>query len=135
MYIKKIVVSNKVSFGKKGLKYFIGCKDDKKTKPLCIFIPKMNAYRRDLDETKHMSFLVKDDELLEKYNGIWEKVSQSIREELDSEPVYNEKYLKTKIKSYQGKININFHYNEIPKESSQCIFLTVIMTDSVFRTD
>ena len=30
MYIEKIVVSNKVSFGKKGLKYFIGCKDDKK---------------------------------------------------------------------------------------------------------
>ena len=95
----------------------------------------MNAYRRDLDQTKHMSFLVKDDKLLEKYNGIWEKVSQSIREELDSEPVYNEKYLKTKIKSYQEKININFHYNEIPKESSQCIVLTVIMTDSVFRTD
>ena len=30
--------------------------------------------RRDLDETKHMPFLIKDDELLEKYNDIWEKV-------------------------------------------------------------
>ena len=30
-----------------------------------------------------MSFLIKDDELLEKYNKIWDKVSN------DSEPVYN----------------------------------------------
>ena len=54
--INKIVVSNKVSFGKKGFKYFIGYKDAK-IRPLCIFLPKMSAYRRDSDETKYMSFL------------------------------------------------------------------------------
>ena len=46
-----------------------------------------------------MSFLIKDDELLEKYDEIWEKVKTSIKKEFDSEPVYNEKYLKAKIKS------------------------------------
>ena len=46
--INKIVVPNKVSFGKKGFKYFIGYKDTKKIKPLCIFLPKMSAYRKDL---------------------------------------------------------------------------------------
>ena len=46
-----------------------------------------------------MSFLIKDDELLEKYNGIWEKIKNSIKKEFDSEPLYNEKYLKAKIKS------------------------------------
>ena len=35
----KIVVSNKVSFGKKGFKCFIGYKDAKKNRPLCIFLP------------------------------------------------------------------------------------------------
>ena len=30
----------------------------------------MSAYGRDVDETNYMSFLVKNDELLEKYNGI-----------------------------------------------------------------
>ena len=35
-----------------------------------MFLPKMSAYRRDLDESKYMSFLIKDDELLEKYNEI-----------------------------------------------------------------
>ena len=63
--INKIVVCNKVSFGKKGFKYFIGQKDDKKIRHLCIFLPKYSAYRREFDQTKDISFLVKDDGLLE----------------------------------------------------------------------
>ena len=129
----KIVVSNKVSFGKKGFKYFIGYKEAKKFRPLCIFLPKMSAYRTDFDETKYMSFLIKDDELLETYNEIWEKVKNSIKKEFDSKPVYNERYLKVKIKSYNGKINTNFHNNKIPTEASQFICLSVILIDSAFR--
>ena len=37
--INKIVVSNKVSFGHKDFKYFIGYKDANKIRPLCIFLP------------------------------------------------------------------------------------------------
>ena len=81
-----------------------------------------------------MSFLIKNDELLEKYNKIWEKVKNGIKKEFDSEPVYKEKYLKAKIKSYNGKINTNFHNNKITKEGSQFIGLSVILIDSVFRT-
>ena len=58
----------------------------------------MIAYRRDFDETKCMSFLIKDDKLLEKYNAIWEKVNNCIKKEFDSKPVYKGKYLKAKIK-------------------------------------
>ena len=83
-------------------------------------------------ETKYRSFLINNDELLEKYNDIWEK--NSIKEELDSEPVYNEQYLTVKIKSYNGKLNTNFHNNKIPKEGSKFICLSVILVDSVFRT-
>ena len=50
-----------------------------------------------------MSFLIKDDELLEKYNDIWEKVKNSLKKDFGSEVVYNEKYLKAKTKSYNGK--------------------------------
>ena len=74
-----------------------------KIRPLSAFLPKISTYTRDFDETKYMSFLIKDDELLKKYNEIWEKVKNSIKKEFDSEPVYNEKYLKAKIKSYNGK--------------------------------
>ena len=65
--INKTVVSNKFSFGKKGFKYFIGHKDVE-IRPLCIFLPKMDVYRRDFGEIKYMPFSTKDDELLEKYN-------------------------------------------------------------------
>ena len=52
-----------------------------------------------------MSFLIENEELLEKHNNIWDKVSNTIKKGFDSEPVWNETYLTTKIKSYEGKIN------------------------------
>ena len=94
----------------------------------------MSAYRKAFDETKYMSFLIKDDKLLETYNEIWEKLKNVIKKEFDCEPVYNEKYLKAKIKSYNGKINTSFCNNKIPKEGSQIICLSVILIDSVFRS-
>ena len=86
----------------------------------------MSAYRKDFDETKYISFLTKDDELLKKYNEILEKVENSRKKEFDKEPVYN---LKAKVKSYNGKISTNFHNNKI---HSQFICLSVILIDSVF---
>ena len=51
-----------------------------------------------------MYFLIEDDELLEKYNTIWDKVSADIKKEFDTEPVCNKKVLKTKLKSHSGKV-------------------------------
>ena len=93
----------------------------------------MSAYRRDFDETKYMSLLIKDDDLLEKYNEIWEKVKNSIKKKFDSELVYSEKYLEYKIKSYNGKINKNFYNNKILKEGPQFTYSSVILIYSVFR--
>ena len=42
--------------------------------------------------------------MLEKYNEIWDKDSNAIKKGFNSKSVYNENYLRTKIKSYQGKI-------------------------------
>ena len=61
---------------KKGFKYFIDYKYAKKIRPLCIFLPKMSAYRKEFDETKDMPSLTKDNELLGKCNEIWEKSQQ-----------------------------------------------------------
>ena len=58
---------------------------------------------------------MKDNELLEKYNEIWDEVSKVIKKGFDSKSVYNNKYLKTKIISYEGKINTIFHNNKMPK--------------------
>ena len=119
---------------KKGFKYFIGNRDAKKIKPFHIFLPKISANKKDFNEAKYASFLIKDDESSEKYHEIWEKVKISLKNEFDSEPIYNEKYLKAKVKSYNGKINANVQNNNISREGSKFICLSVLLIDSVFRT-
>ena len=61
----------------------------------------MSGYEREFDETKFMSFLIKDGEFLE-------KVSNNIKKEFDSEPVCNEKYIKTKINLIMEKSTKTF---------------------------
>ena len=51
-----------------------------------------------------MYFVIEDDDLLEKYNTNWDKVSAGIKKELDSEPVYNKFYLKTKLISHGNEV-------------------------------
>ena len=78
--IKKVLISNKVPFGEKNYKYFI-CYlyDDHKVKPLHIMLPKTSAYVKSYDgQTKWMYFFIEDDDLLEKYNTILDKVSADL---------------------------------------------------------
>ena len=93
-----------------------------KNRPLCIFLPKRSAHRGDFDKTKYISFLIKNDELLQKYNWIWEIIKNSLKKEFYSPPVYNEKYLKAKINSYNWKINTNTHNNKNTKRRFSIYF-------------
>ena len=88
----------------------------KRIRSLCVIVPKMSVWRRDFAETKYLSLCIKDNEMLEKHNEIWETVINSRKKYFESKLVYNEKYLKTKIKPYKGKINTNFHNNKISKK-------------------
>ena len=55
--------------GKKTLNILLATKMIK-NRPLCLLLPKLSANRRNFDETKCMAFLIKDDEMLEKYNDV-----------------------------------------------------------------
>ena len=71
--IEKVLAFNKTSFGeKKNYKYFIVyLHNGNKVKPLNIILPKTSTYVKSYDgETKWMYFLIKDDDLIEKYNTI-----------------------------------------------------------------
>ena len=87
------------------------------------------------DETKYMSFLMKDKELVARNNEIWEIVTNSIKKEFNSEPGYNEKYLKAKMKSCNGILIKFFTGIKYQKKDSQVTYLSVILIESVFRTD
>ena len=54
--INKIVVSHKVSFGKKCFTNFFDYKDAKKFRPFFVFLPKVIESRRYIYETKIMYF-------------------------------------------------------------------------------
>ena len=111
-------MSNRFSFGKTDFKYFIGYKDGKNVRPLCIMLSKISAYRRDFDETQYMSFLIRTNKLLDKYSEIWDKFSKVIKKGFDIDLIYNHKYLKTEIKFYEGKVSTNFHDDKVPEEDS-----------------
>ena len=50
-------------------------------------LPKTSMYVKSYDDqTKWMYFLIEDDDLLKKYNNIWDKVSPNIKIEFDSKP-------------------------------------------------
>ena len=84
-----------------------------------------------------MSSKANDNKLLKKCNKIWEKVNSLMNIKFDSEPVYddNHKYIKTKIKSYGGRINTNFQGRKIPKENTSYKCLSLIMLDSVIKVN
>ena len=72
----------------------------------------MNAHAKYFDKnSKYMNHLVKDEKILKKYLKIWSKIKRLIKKGLNSEPVYNDKNIKTKIKiinimKYQQIMNI-----------------------------
>ena len=85
-------------------------------------------------QIKWMYFLIEDDGLLEKYNTIWDKVSADIKKEFDSEPVYNQEFLKIKIKSDGDEVT-DFYEKEVLTVDSNHTFLAVISLDSALKKD
>ena len=47
---------------------------------------------------KNMSFMVKDDNVLDKYNKIWDKIKEKANPKFHSIPVYDETYIKAKVR-------------------------------------
>ena len=81
-----------------------------------------------------MYSLTGDDDLLEKYNTVWDKVSVDIKKEFDSKPAYNKEFLKTKIKSHGDEVT-DFYDKEIPKVDSNHTCLAVINLDFALKKD
>ena len=56
---------------------------------------------------KNMSFIIKDDSVLVKYNKIWIKIKETLNTKFYSMPVYDEKYMKVKVRRFNGVIKTN----------------------------
>ena len=112
--IDQIVVSDKFKHSEEGYKYFIGYKEDEIIKPLCIILPQMNGYIKYFENGgKNMSFLIKNDEVWEKYEDIWDVIKNKLGIKFHSEPIYETKYLKAKVREFDGEIKTNFLSNGV----------------------
>ena len=82
----------------------------------------MIGYVKCFDDSKTMPFVADDKELLKEYTKVWGKIRDLIGKKFDAEPVYDDKNLKTKNKSYNNDIRTNFHGEAATKSCSYKCF-------------
>ena len=134
--VDQIVVSDIFRHSDEGFKNFIGYQEGKIVKPLCIILPQMSGcikYFKNGGE--NMSFFIKDDEVWEKYEQIWDVIKNKLSIKFHSKPIYEQKYLKAKVREFDGVIKTNFLGNDMPKENMHYTCIACITIDSVMRMD
>ena len=129
-----MVVCDKFRHSEEGFKYFIGYQEDEIVKPLCIMLPQINGYIKYFDNGgKNMSLLIKNSEVWEKYEDIWNVIENKLNINFHSQPVYENKYLKAKVREFIGSIKTNCLGNNIPKENTYYTCIACITLDSVLK--
>ena len=77
--VDQIVVSDKFKHNNKGFNHFIGYQKGEIFKPLCIILPQISGYIKYFENGgKNMSFLIKDDEVWDKYDTIWDVIENKL---------------------------------------------------------
>ena len=88
---------------------FIAYLEGEIVKPSCIILPQMDGYIKYFEnDSKSMSFFIKDDKVWDKHDEIWDVIKDKLRIKFHSEAVYEYKYLKAKIREFDGVIKTNF---------------------------
>ena len=65
-----------------------------------------------------MSLSIKNNEAWEKYEEIWDVIKNKLKIKFHSQRIYENKYLKAKIREFDGNIKTNFLDNNLPKENT-----------------
>ena len=110
-------------------KYFFGYLHDiDEISPLYIILPQMSGYIKYFENGgKNVSFKTEDGNVYINHNQIWNKIKELFNVKFYSEPIYDDKYIKTKVKTFSSAINTLFSGDEIPKEE----FIMFVFQQSV----
>ena len=134
--LDQIVVSYKFKYNDEGYNHFIRCLEKGIVKPLCIILLQMVGYiKHSKNGSKNTSFLIKDNKVWDKYDKIWNVIKEKLGIKFHSEPVYEYKYLKAKLREFDGVIKTNFLGNDMPKENMHYTCIACITIDSVLTID
>ena len=96
----------------------------------------MSGYIKYFDNgNKNMSFKIEDENVYLKYTEIWNKIKRLLDTRFHSQPIYDDKYIKTKVKTFSGVTStfFSFHQDELPKERNHYICIAAICIDSVLK--
>ena len=136
--INQILISKPETYENNMRKYIIGY-NDKTISPLQLFLPKMTGYLNIFkDGARKMYFFTDNNEFLARYAAIWEKINDLVNKKFDSDPTYNNKYINTKIRSYNNDIKTNFRNidnknNKLPEKSKLYKCVSLISLDSIIK--
>ena len=78
-----------------------------------------------------MSLSIKNNEVWEKYGDIWNLIKNKLNIKFHSQHIYENKYLKAKVREFDGNIKTNFLGNGLPKENTYYTCIACITIDSV----
>ena len=82
---------------------------------------------------RKMYFKIEDGNVYLGYIEIWNKIKKSLNIRFHSQPIYDEKYIKTKVKTFNNVINTVFSDNEIPKGKNHYICIAAMNVDSIMK--
>ena len=80
-----------------------------------------------------MSFLIKKNKVREKCEEVWDVIKNKPGIKFHSEPAYEQKYLKAKVREYDSVIKTNFLGNGVPKENMHYTCIACLTIDSVMK--
>ena len=134
--VDQIVASDKFKHNDDDFKYFIVYKEDEIVKPLCIILLEMSGYIKYFENGgKNMSFMVKDDDVLDKYNKIWDKIKNKLNIKFHSIPVYDETYIKAKVREFKSVIKTHVLAGKVSKEKMDYTYIACITIDSDMKME
>ena len=84
---------------------------------------------------KSIPFVVKDDDVLDTYHEIWNKIKETLNIKFHTMPVYDEKYIKAQVRDFNRVIKANFLGDEVPKENVHYTCVACITIDFVVKME
>ena len=119
-------------------KYLIGYLE-KVIKPIVLMLPRVSGYVdtfkvKDKEKDKNnklLSLRINEEKLLEKYKTIWTKIKDLKITGLIALPVFDDRYIKTKVRAYGDKVYTNFRDLNVPEDDIERSSFTVISIDSL----
>ena len=134
--LNKIVISSKWKINDTTYKYLCGYLNNDVIQPLCVILPQMSGYIKYFDDSgKNTSFVTDDKEIYKKYNEIWEAVRNLLKLKFFVNRVRGNKYIISKLKTFNKINRTTFTDNVIPIEKNHCICIPAIDIDSVLKVE